>query len=125
LFITYPHYLAGYAATPVRAVVRGRYKLVWHPYDHLEFEHGRVTTATTRYVPRPRVELFDLETDPGERLNLAARHAEKALEMQAVFTRWAKEVGAQDVSPNPAYDPSRPLFNARDAALGNGQAARK
>ena len=125
LFISYPHYLAGYATTPVRAVVRGRYKLVWHPYDHLEFEDGRVTTATTRYVPRPRVELFDLEADPSERVDLVARHPEKAAEMQAFFTRWAKEVGAKDVTPNPAYDPRRPLFNARDEALGNAKAARK
>ncbi len=125
LFLTFPHYLAGYASTPARAVVQGRYKLVWHPYDHLEFEGGRVTPATTRYVPQPRVELFDLEADPGERTDLAARQPEKAAELQALFTRWAKAVGSRDVTPNPAYDPSRPLFNARDEALGNGKAARK
>jgi arylsulfatase A len=125
LFISYPHYLAGYATTPARAVVQGRYKLVWHPYDHLEFEDGRVTTATTRYVPKPRVELFDLEADPGERIDLAARNPERVAQLQARFTRWAKEVGAKDVTPNPAYDPRRPLFNTRDEALGNGKAARK
>lgn len=125
LFITFPHYLAEFGSTPARAVVRGRDKLVWHPYDHLEFEGGRVTPATTRYVPQPRVELFDLEADPGERADLAARQPEKAAELQALFTRWAKTVGARDVTPNPAYDPSRPLFNARDEALGNGKAARK
>ncbi len=125
LFITYPHYLAGYATTPVRALVRGRYKLVWHPYDHLEFEGGRVTTATTRYVPKPRIELFDLESDPGEHTDVAARHPEKLAEMKKLFTGWMKEVGARDVTPNPAYDATRPLFNTRDEALGTGKAGKK
>jgi arylsulfatase A-like enzyme len=125
LFITFPHYLAGYATTPVRAVVRGRYKLVWHAYDHLEFEGGRVTSATTRYVPEPRVELFDLEADPGERTNLAKRNPEKLAEMKKIFTTWMKEVGAKDVTPNPAYDASRPMFNSRDEALRDGKAGKR
>lgn len=125
LFITYPHYLEGYATTPVRALVRGRYKLVWHPYDHLEFEGGRVTTATTRYVPKPRIELFDLEADPGEHTDVAARYPEKLAEMKKLFTAWMKEVGARDVTPNPAYDATRPLLNTRDEALAAGKAGKK
>ena len=125
LFITFPHYLAGYATTPVRAVVRGRYKLVWHPYDHLEFEGGRVTNATTRYAPEPLVELFDLASDPGERTNLAAQKPEKVVEMKQLFTAWMKEAGAKDVMPNAAYDARRPLFNSRDEALGAGNAGKK
>lgn len=38
LFASYPHYLAEFATTPVRAVIEQRYKLVWHPYDHIEIE---------------------------------------------------------------------------------------
>jgi arylsulfatase A-like enzyme len=117
LFITFPHYLAGYATTPARAVVRGRYKLVWHPYDHLEFEGGRITSESSRYVPEPLVELFDLETDPGERTNLAPRYPSKVAELKELFTAWAKVVGAKDVAPNPAYDARRPMFNTRDEAL--------
>lgn len=125
LFITFPHYLAGYATTPVRAVVRGRFKLVWHPYDHLEFEGGRVTNATTRYAPEPLVELFDLASDPGERTTLAAQKPEKVVEMKQLFTVWMKEAGAKDVTPNPAYDARRPLFNSRDEALGAGNPGKK
>ena len=125
LFITYPHYIAEFGTTPVRAVVRGRYKLVWQPYDHLEFEGGRVTRETFRYVPEPLVELFDLEADPGEQTNLAAQKPEKLAEMKKLFTAWMKEVGAKDVSPNPAYDPRRPMFNTRDEALRkDGKAAK-
>jgi arylsulfatase A len=118
LYLTFPHYLAGFGTTPVRAVVQGRHKLVWHPYDHLKFEGGRVTSGTTRYVAQPLVELFDLEADPGESNNLAAQYPEKLAEMKRLFTTWMKEVGAKDVTPNPAYDASRPLFNTRDEALG-------
>jgi arylsulfatase A len=117
LFMTFPHYLAGYATTPARAVVRGRYKLVWHPYDHLEFEGGHVTSATSRYVPEPLIELFDVDADPGERTNLAHRYPAKVTEMKELFTAWMKEAGAKDVTPNPAYDASRPMFNTRDEAL--------
>jgi len=125
LFMTFPHYLAGYATTPARAVVRGRYKLVWHPYDHLVFEGGRVTSATSRYVPEPLIELFDVDADPGERTNLAHRYPAKVTEMKELFTAWMKEAGAKDVAPNPAYDARRPMFNTRDEALGAGNAGRK
>jgi hypothetical protein len=30
---------------------------------------------------------------------------------------WMKQAGAKDLTPNPAYDASRPLFNTRDEAL--------
>ena len=102
---------------PERTLVRGRYKLVWHPYDHLEFEGGRVTSATTSYVAEPLAELFDLESGPGERTNLAARFPAKVAEMKALFTVWMTKSGAKDVAPNPAYDASRPLINSRDEAL--------
>jgi arylsulfatase A-like enzyme len=125
LFITFPHYLAGYATTPARAVVRGRYKLVWHPYDHLVFEGGRVTSATSRYVPETLIELFDVDADPGERTNLAHRYPAKVTEMKELFTAWMKEAGAKDVAPNPAYDARRPMFNTRDEALAAGNAGKK
>ena len=117
LFASYPHYLAEYATTPVRAVIQRRYKLVWHPYDHIEIEGGRITPTSLRYVPEPLVELFDLEADPGERENLADRQPEKVAEMKGLMEAWMKEAGAKDLSPNPDYDASRPLFNSRDEWL--------
>ena len=117
LYFTFPHYLAEFGTTPVRAVVRGRHKLVWHPYDHLEFEAGRVTSRTSRYVTAPRLELFDLEADPGERENLAAARPEKVAELRRDYVAWMRQVGAKDLTPNPAFDARRPLFNTREAAL--------
>ena len=117
LFVTYPHYIAGFGTTPVRAAIQNRYKLVWNPYDHIEIEGTRVTANTIRYVPKPRVELFDMESDPGEHENIADKYPEKVSELKSLMETWMKETGAKDVTPNPAYDASRPLFNTREEAL--------
>jgi len=117
LFASYPHYLAEFATTPVRAVIQQRYKLVWHPYDHVELVGGRIKPGSLRYVPEPLVELYDLEADPGERENLADRRPEKVAEMKGLMDAWMRESGAKDLSPNPDYDTSRPLFNSRDERL--------
>lgn len=117
MFVSYPHYLAEHGTTPVRAAIQGRYKLVWNPYDHIEIAGDRVTSSTIRYVPQPRVELFDLECDPGERENLADKHPELVAELRQRMEAWMKETGAKDVTPNPAYDASRPLLNTREEAI--------
>jgi DMSO/TMAO reductase YedYZ molybdopterin-dependent catalytic subunit len=117
LFVTYPHYLAEHGTTPVRAAIQGRYKLVWHPYDHIEIAGARVTESNLRYMPKPRVELFDLETDPGEHENVSEKHPEKVSELKSFMETWMKQAGAKDLTPNPAYDATRPLFNTRDEWL--------
>ncbi|NBV52121.1 MAG: hypothetical protein EBR83_01075 [Verrucomicrobia bacterium] len=117
LFVTYPHYIAEFGTTPVRAVIQNRYKLVWNPYDHIEIAGDRVTSSTIHYVPKPRVELFDMESDPGEHENIAARYPELVAELRQRMEVWMKETGAKDVTPNPAYDASRPLFNTREGAI--------
>lgn len=114
LFMTYPHYLVEFGTTPVRAAIQNRYKLVWNPYDHIDLAGGRVTSAAMRYVPKPKIELFDLESDHGEHENLAERYPEKVQEMKTLIENWMKQTGAKDLAANPAYDASRPLFNTRD-----------
>jgi hypothetical protein len=37
--------------------------------------------------------------------------------MKGLMEAWMKEAGARDLSPNPDYDASRPLFNSRDEWL--------
>ncbi len=46
-------------------------------------------------VPRPRVELYDLERDPGEFVNIAATEDGKkvAQELEAVLDRWVRDTG--------------------------------
>ena len=116
-FLAFPHYMRESAATPVRTVIQNRYKLVWHPYDHIEIEGDKISDRTMRYVAEPRIELFDLLEDPSERHNLAEKMPAKVAELQKLYEEWMKKVGAKDLTPNPDYDPADPLFNARDAAL--------
>ena len=117
LFLTFPHYMREYAATPVRTVIQNRYKLVWHPFDHIEIDGDKISDRTLRYVADPRIELFDLLEDPSERQNLAQKMPGKVAELQKLYEEWMEKIGAKNPVPNPGYDPADPLFNARDAEL--------
>jgi arylsulfatase A len=117
LFVHYPHYLVEGATTPTRVAIQGRYKLLWSPYDHIAIEGRRAMPNTLRYVPEPRVELFDLEADPGERHDLSAAQPKKVAELRGLFEAFMKRSRARDVAPNPDYDATKPLYNARHAAL--------
>ena len=117
LFLTFPHYMREYAATPVRTVIQNRYKLVWHPFDHIEIDGDKISDRTLRYVAEPRIELFDLLEDPSERQNLAQKMPGKVAELQKLYEEWMEKIGAKNPVPNPGYDPADPLFNARDAEL--------
>lgn len=83
VFWHFPHYLEGYVpahgrwrTTPAGAVRMGRYKLIEF------FETGRV-------------ELYDLESDLGERHDLAAEMPERARELRERLARWREHVGAR------------------------------
>jgi arylsulfatase A-like enzyme len=52
------------------------------------------------------IELYDLESDVGEKNNLAAAMPEKARELHAMLIQWRKELNAPvPTEPNPNYDP--------------------
>jgi arylsulfatase A-like enzyme len=103
--------LAGSGALPPR-------DLVWH-YPHYPNQGGRPAGAIIAGDgPRPgaeklvehfedgRLELFDLETDPGERRNLSAERPARAQELRERLATWRKSVDAAMPSPNP--DPVDP-----------------
>ena len=51
------------------------------------------------------MELYHLETDPGERNNLAAIHPEKKEELLALLMDWLEKEGAAvDFEYNPDFD---------------------
>lgn len=64
-------------------------------------------------------ELFDLEKDIGEQVNVSAENAEVAKTLAADLAKWKLSVGAQENLPNPAADPSlhRKLYIDRDPSL--------
>jgi arylsulfatase A-like enzyme len=98
LFWHFPVYLESYAGVqddshdplfrtrPGSALRFGKWK--FHEY----FEDGRL-------------ELYDLENDPGERSNIAASHPEKTAELKQMMNKWRAELNAPvPTQPNPEYD---------------------
>jgi arylsulfatase A-like enzyme len=81
LFWHYPHY-SNQGGRPGGAVLEGKYKL-------LEFFED------------DRVELYDLQADPGEEKDLAAADPERAGDLRKKLAQWRQSVGAQMPTPNP------------------------
>ncbi len=95
--------------------------LVWH-YPHYSNQGGRPAAALlagdspkgTReklvaHFEGGRVELFDLESDPGERQDLAATRPERVRELKGRLDAWRQTVAAALPRPNPEpVDPFGP-----------------
>ncbi len=87
LFWHYPHY-GNQGSSPGAAVAIGDWKLIeW-------FEENRI-------------ELFNLSTDPDEKMNLSASEPQRVSEMLDTLHTWQKDVGAKFSTPNSAYDPAK------------------
>jgi len=81
VFWHYPHY-HGSGMVPGGAVRAGKYKLIeWYEPKLLNQEKS--------------IELFDLENDQGETVDLSETNPEKAAELQKKLDDWRTEVGAQ------------------------------
>jgi arylsulfatase A len=93
LYWHYPHYSnqsinGGHYDQPGAAIRQGDYKLIeFYQDDH--------------------VELYDLKRDLGERRDLASTRPQQAARLQQKLAAWRKSVGAQMMTPNPAYQPRR------------------
>ncbi|MGE0103126.1 MAG: sulfatase [Blastocatellales bacterium] len=89
LYWHYPHYSnqsinGGNLDQPGAAIRQGDYKLIEFYQDN-------------------RVELYDLRKDIGERNDLARGNPRLAERMRGKLAAWRKAVGAQMMTPNPAY----------------------
>ncbi len=99
---------------PMRAVIRGKHKYIFNVAHQLPYpfasdlfdsptwqgvlkrgdrHYGR--RLTQDYLQRPRHELYDLEADPDELVNLADKpeHAKLLAELQAKLRDWQKQHG--------------------------------
>lgn len=82
LFWHYPHYHGGSGMVPAGAVRSGNYKLIeWYEPKMLGDEKS--------------VELFNLENDQGETMDLSESNPEKAAELTQLLDIWRTEVDAQ------------------------------
>jgi arylsulfatase A-like enzyme len=86
LFWHVPHYM-NQGSRPAGAVREGKWKLIEH------YEDGKL-------------ELFDLVRDPGETKDRAGAEPELAKALRDRLAAWRKEVGAQENTPNPDFDPA-------------------
>ncbi|MFM7205649.1 MAG: sulfatase [Planctomycetaceae bacterium] len=86
----FPSYLGAgqgtWRTTPVSLIQQGRWKLM-------------------EFLEDGAVELYDLESDLGERKNLAAEQPERAREMRAKLGTWRQQVGAGMPTANPDRQP--------------------
>lgn len=80
IFWHYPHY-GNQGGTPGSSVRMGDYKLIEFFEDH-------------------RLELYNLQTDVGEKHNLAMDEPQRASEMHQVLIEWREKVGAKIPKPN-------------------------
>jgi arylsulfatase A len=93
LYWHYPHY-HGSSIGPCGAVRAGDYKLIeW--YDESICGPGNT------------LEIYNLKDDLGERNNLAGKLPAKAEQMRRLLELWRYDVGAQEMVPNPDYDPKK------------------
>ena len=100
----------------MRSIWTERYKLIWNNYVHLPYgtpsdiaaspswqalrrarRTGELTPAQSRLfeAPRPRVELYDVEQDPHELVNLATdpESRDRIQALMARLERWMAETG--------------------------------
>jgi tetratricopeptide (TPR) repeat protein len=83
----------------------GRYRFGWS-------EVASMTDGRHRYIRSARPELYDLQEDPGERVNLVETDAKTAQEMRAALE--ALTAAAPLAAPSPVTEPEQP----RLAAMG-------
>jgi len=91
LYWHYPHY-SNQGGLPSGAIRLGDYKLI-------------------EFYEDERVELYNLQEDPGELRDLAAAIPDKAAELRKSLHDWRESVAAQMPTKNPDYDPSKPLYS--------------
>jgi arylsulfatase A-like enzyme len=108
LFWHYPHYqhyqLGG--TIPYSAIRKGDFKYIEYHDD---------TPA----------ELYNLKDDLGEQHNLASSMPDKVKDLRNRLHAWRKEVGAQMPTPNPDYDPSKPMSTRKPPKGSSEEASQK
>ena len=98
-----PFYDVRWLATPSAVIREGDYKLIEYFGDFIDEDRG------AEYRIGPRLELYNLRDDVGEKVNLAARMTGRATAMQKELHAWIRSCGSAIPGPNPNFDPQRVL----------------
>jgi arylsulfatase A len=111
-----------------------RDELFWHypHYQHYQLggtiPYSAIHKGDLKYIEYhddTPAELYDLHNDLGEQHNLADARPNKVKELRDRLHAWRKEVGAQMPTPNPDYDPSRPMSSKKPPKGSSEEATEK
>lgn len=111
-------------------VKRLREEVVFH-FPHYQSDDGPQSAILLgdlklmKFYEDNRVALFDLSKDIGERNDLAERMPTEAARLRARLEKHLAAVDAQFPTPNPNYDPSRPVSPERGKVGGKKGGKRK
>jgi hypothetical protein len=85
----------------------------WH-FPHYTNQGSRPSGAMregdwmlVKYYDEPKMELYNLTGDIGERDDVAPQNPGRVARMNALFDGWLASVGAQTNRPNPKFDPAK------------------
>lgn len=106
LFQYYPFYDHFWGITPSASIRKGDYKLI-------EFFGDRVADDG-RYLPGHKLELYHLESDPGETHDLAREKPERTQALRDELHAWMRYLGAEIPKRNPHHDPLRQFEKVRE-----------
>lgn len=87
LYWNYPHY-GNQGGAPSAAIRRDGWKLI-------------------EWMEDQRVELYNLERDPGEQTDLANREPQRVAALRAELKAWQTDTQVRFPTPNPKYDPAK------------------
>lgn len=108
-----PFYDLRWAAVPSAVVRDGDWKLIEYFGDR--FELG---DSEARYVPEPKLELYNLRDDPGEKRDLAGSNGSRVEAMRRGLHRWIESCGSRAPQLNPRHDPARQFAETRERPAG-------
>ncbi|MEM6278864.1 MAG: sulfatase [Verrucomicrobiota bacterium] len=106
IYFYMPLYDLRWALTPCAIIREGKWKLIDYFGDSVDGEG--------KYLRGAKVELFDLEEDPGETNDLASVESEIAEKLQEQLREWMRSVPVPIPEENPHHDPERPLKETRE-----------
>jgi hypothetical protein len=101
LFFYQPLYDLLWGAVPNASMVKGDYKLIWFFGDYIDREQN------SKYLTEPRLELYNLTNDVGEKINLSALEPKRTEDMQSELKAWILNCGEKIPGLNPNFDPAR------------------
>lgn len=104
-----PLYDLRWGATPAAAVRVGSYKLIEFFGDRFDAEWN--------YKPGHHVELYNLSSDPGERIDLSKQDKHRTKQMLTQLHEWIAASGAEIPGPNPRFNPARQFEEIKDKSV--------